>query len=158
MFALIYDTQTRKIKRVQAGVESENDATLNDGEAVKLLEKLPKTIPQHAYFDENFNIVDGVQPIRLSPETLLKIQAEQRIQMYLDNVAHQYGYDNILSACSYAAYDNPYQQEGRRFVKWRGLVWQTAYQIMFDVQQGNRPMPSIDEIMAGLPKFEDVIT
>lgn len=155
MFAIIYDTQTKKIKRVQAGVDSEADVTLNNGEAVKLLEKPPKTIPQHAYLDENFNIVDGVQPIRLSPETLLKMQAEQRIQMHLDNVAHQHGYDNILSACSYAAYDNPYQQEGQRFVKWRGLVWQTAYQIMLDAQQGNRPMPSIDDIINELPKFEE---
>lgn len=73
------------------------------------------------------------------------------IQDYLDTEAKVLGYDNVLSACSYASAENPYQQEGISFVKWRGAVWAYCYQELAKVQQGTRPMPTIEEIISELP-------
>lgn len=85
-----------------------------------------------------------------------KLIYERAIQSTLDRKAQEYGYDNIISACSYAGYDNPYQEESKKFIKWRGSVWHTAYQILQDVESGNREPPSsVQELLDELPKFED---
>jgi len=83
-----------------------------------------------------------------------KIKAyEYEVQKHLDAIAKSYGYDNVMSACSYAAYTNPYQIEGQSFIAWRGAVWQYAYAQLQLVQTGQRLEPTINELIAELPAF-----
>ena len=69
------------------------------------------------------------------------------VQNMLDNAAKAKGYDSILSACSYAAYPNPFQAEGQEFVAWRGAVWAKCYEILAEVEAGTRPAPAVPELL-----------
>lgn len=75
------------------------------------------------------------------------------IQRHLDAAAQAKGYDGIVSACSYAGAPNPFQIEGQAFVQWRGDVWAKCYQVMEEVQGGQRQAPSITDLIAELPEL-----
>ena len=77
-----------------------------------------------------------------------KQMALTAVQNMLDNAAKKKGYDSILSACSYAAYPNPFQAEGQEFVAWRGAVWAKCYEILAEVEAGTRPAPTVPELLA----------
>jgi len=73
------------------------------------------------------------------------------IQSHLDAEAQKAGYDDIVSASSYAGYTNPFQAEGKSFLTWRGAVWNYAFQQMQAVVAGTRTEPTVDELIAELP-------
>ncbi|MBU0593368.1 MAG: hypothetical protein KKH74_06475 [Gammaproteobacteria bacterium] len=74
------------------------------------------------------------------------------VQMHLDNVARQRGYDGILSACSYATSSHAaFKAEGQACVDWRDAVWSACYQIMGAVQAGDRAVPTEGELILLLP-------
>ena len=70
-----------------------------------------------------------------------KVQLEQAVQAHLDATARARGYDNILSACSYAAAPNKFQRESRAFIVWRSACWDKAFQVQQEVGGGTRPAP-----------------
>jgi hypothetical protein len=76
---------------------------------------------------------------------------EKAVQAHLDAGAQAAGYDNVLSACSYAGYANPFQVEGQSFTAWRGTVWEYCYTQLALVQAGTRTEPTVDELIAELP-------
>jgi len=76
---------------------------------------------------------------------------EDSVQYLLDNEAKNKGYDNIISACTYASFTNPFQEEGQKFVEWRGNVWATCYQILTEVDSGTRSEPTWEELLVELP-------
>lgn len=84
-------------------------------------------------------------------------QIQQRltfaVQMHLDTEARQRGYDNIVSACSYAGAPNPFQVEGIAFLNWRSAVWAYCYQVLADVQAQTRTIPTEAELIAELPVY-----
>jgi hypothetical protein len=75
------------------------------------------------------------------------------VQTWLDDTAEERNYDHILSACSYVTSTNPlFQAEGQACVAWRDAVWASCYQIMGNVQAGNRAAPATTEdLIAELP-------
>lgn len=75
------------------------------------------------------------------------------IQAKLDDMAQSKGYDNIVSACSYAAQGvgAPFQAEGAAFLTWRSAVWKHAYDVLQEVDAGNRAMPTPEESVAMMP-------
>lgn len=77
------------------------------------------------------------------------------IQRELDLRAQTRGYDNILSACSYAAQPEgaPFQAEGAAFLAWRSAVWQKAYATLAEVKAG-APMPTPEQAVADMPILE----
>lgn len=85
-----------------------------------------------------------------SIEDLIKANINE-VQIELDRVAQEKGYDNILSACSYAADVNAFQAEGQAFLKWRSDAWAQAYSVLSEVQAGTRPLPTPEEAVAMLP-------
>lgn len=78
-------------------------------------------------------------------------QYETAVQAHLDSAALDVGYDNILSACSYAGYANPFQAEGQSFLVWRGAVWQYCYAQVAAIQAQQRTQPTVAELIAELP-------
>lgn len=79
----------------------------------------------------------------------------QMVQKHLDDTAKTRGYDNIMSLCTYIT--DPDQQfafEGQAGVNWRSSVWRTCYNIMGAVQQGLRPIPTIEQLLSELPDIE----
>lgn len=92
----------------------------------------------------------------IPPKTTEQIKAEfiNTIQVMLDTKAQEKSYDNIVSACSYAGYDNPFRAEGEAYGVWRALCWQKGYKILSDVESGLREMPTIEEVIAEMPTLE----
>ena len=75
------------------------------------------------------------------------------IQQRLDDFARTRNYDSILSACTYATSTvAKFKTEGQACVNLRDATWAAAYNILAEVQAGDRPMPvSIADIEADLP-------
>ena len=75
------------------------------------------------------------------------------IQAELDRQARLKGYDNILSACTYAAQPQgaAFQAEGAAFLAWRADVWQQAYATLAQVKAGTASMPTPSQAVAAMP-------
>jgi len=82
---------------------------------------------------------------------------KEKTQELLDTKAREKGYDDILSACSYAGYDNDFRAEGEAFGIWRAKVWKYGYGLLNTIAEGKHKMPkSFDEILTEMPTFEEV--
>jgi len=88
-------------------------------------------------------------------EQLIK-SITDKTQQRLDRFAQTRGYDNIVSACSYATSQHPkYGVEGTYCVKAREDTWDALYAILAEVQAGTRPKPSsYEDIEADLPVLQ----
>ena len=86
----------------------------------------------------------------------IKTQITADVQLRLDTFAQTRGYDNIVSACSYASSQHPkYGPEGRYCIQAREDTWDTLFAIEADVLAGNRPMPaSYSDIESELPALQ----
>ncbi len=76
------------------------------------------------------------------------------VQQHMEGVAREHGYDNLLSACSYAAVANAFQAESQAFIEWRSECWTTCHAVMADAEAGNIAVPTESELVAMLPVFE----
>lgn len=96
-------------------------------------------------------------PVALEPPapTLDEVKAQKvaTVQAHLDAAARALNYDSISNAITYA--DEPavpkYQGEGRALRAWRSAVWARCYEIMAEVEDGSREVPSDEDLIAELP-------
>ena len=79
------------------------------------------------------------------------------VQAQLDATAVAHGYDDVLSACSYAAQPagSPFQAEGLAFLTWRSAVWTQAYATLAAVEAGTAQLPTPAQAVASMPVFVD---
>lgn len=97
---------------------------------------------------------DGVEIAPPAPPDVeqLTLQFRDAVSRRIEQAARDMGYDNILSAVSYA--DEPavleYQAEGRALRRWRSLVWKHCEDMLSQVQSG-APIPTEAEVLDGLP-------
>lgn len=108
--------------------------------------------------DENGNMQLIVR--QLPQPTIEEIQAQiqaqltNAVQHVLDAKAQELNYDSCLSVCSYidtgvAKFD----AEGKAFRAWRSEVWAKGYEILAQVQAGERGIPTEVELIAELPEL-----
>ena len=102
--------------------------------------------------DKTYKIV-AIPKHELTPEEIQK-QLTDAVQHVLDAKAQELLYDNCLSVCSYidtgvAKFD----AEGRAFRAWRSQVWAKGYEILAQVQAGQRAIPTEEQLIAELPKL-----
>lgn len=94
-------------------------------------------------------------PFPPPPPEEIEAQKVAIVQQHLDDAARALRYDDIKTAVTYA--DEPsipkFQAEGLAFRAWRSLVWAKCYEILDEVQAGNRPIPSDDELIGELPEL-----
>lgn len=83
------------------------------------------------------------------------------IQLELDKKAHQrkyHGvqiYDNMMSLCSYAtSTSSRLRGDADLAVLWRDAVWEKGYEIFDAVVAGERSIPTREQLLSELPKFE----
>jgi hypothetical protein len=83
----------------------------------------------------------------LTKQNIAAIQAE------MDRQAQAKGYDNIMSACTYAALPAgaPFQAEGAAFLAWRSQVWAKAYSDLDAINAGTMTMPTPEQAVASMP-------
>lgn len=94
------------------------------------------------------------EDVQREANKVLFTTVQQAIQLHLDNVAKTRGYDGILSLCSYAASLNPkFSGEAQAGVVWRDECWAYAYNLFDMVQAGEIPVPSIEDVLEGLPQI-----
>jgi hypothetical protein len=99
--------------------------------------------------------------VDLSPEELVakveesKTQVVNKVQERLDEFARTHNYDGILSAATYATSTIPkFAAEGQYAVVARDQTWAALYEILADIQSGNRPIPTnFEEIESELPQL-----
>lgn len=74
------------------------------------------------------------------------------VQVMLDTTARQRNYDNIQSACTYAASTNAqFKAEGLACLAWRDQVWAQCYADLAQVQAGTMQQPTVEAFVASLP-------
>lgn len=93
------------------------------------------------------------EPVPAPSAEEIKAILTNSVQSHMDAAAAAKGYDNIMSACSYAAFANAFQAEGQAFLVWRADCWVACYGVMSDVESGERPIPSESELIAELPEL-----
>ena len=86
-----------------------------------------------------------------TPEEILK-RLESALDRHLDAVANSYRYESIRTMVTYATSTHPtFGAEGRAAVKFRDAVYAYGIQVIADVQAGLRPIPTEEELLAGVP-------
>lgn len=91
------------------------------------------------------------KPIELMQAEIQK-QMTDAVQSALDNFAKTRGYDGIMSACSYSnSTDAQFKLEADYCIQLRDTTWRMGYAILAEVKAGNRPVPSVEELIAELP-------
>jgi len=73
------------------------------------------------------------------------------VQAHLDAEAKLAGYDDMISACSYAGFANAFQLEGQSFLVWRAEVWTYIEAQYEEVKLGNRTIPAVADVVSELP-------
>lgn len=100
--------------------------------------------------------VKGYAPEK--PQELVEAEIQQEftsaIQNYLDSKAQELNYDSCLSVCSYIDTGvQKFDDEGKAFRQWRSAVWAKGYEILAQVQSGERAIPTTEELFAELPEL-----
>lgn len=80
-------------------------------------------------------------------------QYEAALDAHLDGVAHLHRYDDRKSFALRAGFPGPYQAEGIAFAQWMDACNVLAYALLQSVIAGQTPMPTIEQMLAGLPEF-----
>lgn len=119
------------------------------------------TDPEFYIRDDGLKTAPYIAYTLRDQETIYEIrrqQVDKKIEELIDSTAKSMRYKHIESAVGYA--DEPavpqYQREGKALRAWRSLVYKKAQDIVADVLAGNRPLPSVDQVLSELPKFQDI--
>lgn len=119
----------------------ENEQERQECGAPELVEMMPEEIDAH------------LNPQPTAEQIIAQYTAA--VQKRLDDFARTRGYDNILSAATYATSTNPkFAVEGQYAVEARDATWAKCYEVLAEVEAGTRPMPTLEELMAELPVLE----
>jgi hypothetical protein len=94
-------------------------------------------------------------PTREEKRDAMQKAYAEAIQAHLDAFAQTRNYDNIMSAATYAASTVPkFKAEGQYAVEIRDATWAKGYEILDAVFSGQRPMPTVEEVIAEMPPLE----
>ena len=94
------------------------------------------------------------QPPKEWLEAQIQQQLTDAVQHVLDSKAQELNYDSCLSVCSYIDTGvQKFDDEGRAFRAWRSQVWAKGYEILAEVKEGKREIPTEEELIAELPQL-----
>lgn len=85
-----------------------------------------------------------------SNEELIK-ELTSDLEKHYDAKAQERHYDNRLTCTLRAGYAGPFQVEGQVFAIWMDTCNAHAYQVMADVLNSKRSIPTAEELIAELP-------
>lgn len=94
------------------------------------------------------------EPTQEEIEAQIQKSLTQAVQHVLDSKAQELNYDSCLSVCSYIDTGvQKFDDEGKAFRAWRSQVWAKGYEILAEVQEGKREIPTEEELIAELPEL-----
>jgi len=113
----------------------------------------------YIYLDTQAAVDDSIVDAAITKQEAHYFEAQKEhmtktIQAHLDNQARALRYDNMMSARSYAGYDNPFMEEAQKLASWCSACWIKAAEIENDVISGAAVLPTEEELIASLPKYE----
>lgn len=164
----LYNTQTKQIENISYIQNEKGTFYVEFLSPDELLRNGFKPIKQ-AVYPNNVTQMQEVKEVITESERAYEISYEvvQKslddlekafkvlVQGILDTKAKEHGYDSIVSACSYAGYDNEFRAEGEKFGVWRAHIWQWGYTLLADIKAGRKAIPSsLKEALAGMPTYE----
>lgn len=115
--------------------------------------KIPHTIEEYGPLPEGWSETPP-PPTPEEERAIMLSQFTNVIQRRLDTFAQTRGYDNALSAASYAtSTDEKFRAEGQYIVEARDATWAAAYVILDDVLAEKRPIPTEEELLAEMPEL-----
>lgn len=148
------DRYTRKLKKVTA----ERDKLLKKTEYTQASDSAMISI-YAPYREKLRTLLEGitdpyliefpVDPIEANPFLNYTI----KVQKYINNTIYDLGYDSPDSIAKYLIEDNPFYEECKSLSLWIGNVWKKTYAIINEVSDGVRPKPTMEELLAELPKY-----
>lgn len=108
-----------------------------------------RIVEQGEYF-----VVEAVPaPPPPTPEEVQKSLTDA-VQAHMNAEAQKLRYDDIFTAISYEGDANPkFAAEASAFKAWRSSVWTLCYQILDDVIEGKRPVPTAEQLINELPQL-----
>lgn len=95
--------------------------------------------------------VDYIEKENIEKETYAFF--ERVIEEHLDTKAQSFGYENIMSARSYAGYENKFKAEATTLAIWASSCWVKAEEIETAVKNGEREIPTVDELFEEMPVY-----
>ncbi len=176
MYVLVIDGTVAGYPYTLADMRADNPQTLfavnPDADTLATCNVYPVTLTTPPAVDPLMTTVEESDPILIdgvwtqdwavrdaTPEEIaarsaaLQASIVEATQARLDAFARTRGYDDIVSACSYATSTHArYGPEGRYCVTAREETWDTLFAIQAAVQAGTHPVPaSYSDIEAELP-------
>lgn len=131
-----------------AGLSDEQEAELG---IVKMAERPDETL--HVATPDLDNPGQWTVALRSQPEIMAAFQ--RAIEAHIEQTAQAKQYSSAVACASYIADPNPvWSAEAQAFIAWRSTVWSEVYATLAEVQAGERPVPTIDELLADLPAIE----
>ena len=98
----------------------------------------------------SFKIVRN-KPLSLDAE---KKRYERAVQAHLDETAQSRGYDDAYTCISYQqSTDEVWRTEANIFLAWRDAVWRRCHEILNAFTAEEIPQPTVEEVIATLPKI-----
>jgi len=83
-------------------------------------------------------------------------KAIDQVAEVLDAGAQKYGFDSILSARSYAGFDNNYQQIGKDLGNWAVSIWVPLEKAIEDIKSGKVDIKDVD-LTSFITEFKDFL-
>ena len=142
-----------EVRKLFPNTSIPDDANLDEFGFTKLIYTTPPSVLPWHRIDQG-DPVDNTQTWIQVPLTETEIidQCNALLNEKLDTFAKERGYDNVLSACSYATSTVPkFQLEGQTCVRLRDECWNCLFSIISDVRDGIREMPTWEQIETELP-------
>lgn len=100
-------------------------------------------------------IVGGAMDLAALSKQQIQQYFEDAIEAYMTSVVQTRNYRDIHTAASYVNSTNEkFAKEGAACNKWRDDVWDKCYAILGDVENGLRPIPTLEEVIAELPNLD----
>lgn len=112
--------------------------------------------PSMPFAGNRLTFVDGVWDFAREDYRLLCLKNEivAGAQSRLDQFAQSRGFDNILSACTYATSAvEQFAADAQTCVNLRDQTWATLYAVLAQVEAGERPVPAGIDDIAELPEL-----
>ena len=84
-------------------------------------------------------------------ETLAKYDSE--LMNFFDRKAKEKNYDNRITCSLRAGYPGPFQAEGLAFAQWMDQCNAYCYEVIQDIQEGTRVIPTFEELSSEFPEL-----